>query len=650
MPHRTPQLLWNPTEQFRNDSNIMSFINWLKLKKNLHFDDYDALWAWSCDQTKEFWQFIYEYFKIIDHGQYQFIHDDVPMPNTNWFQGSLLNYAEHSFRHSNTDQPAIIFRSENGLEAEISWLELERRVASVRTFLLNQGVQKGDRIVAYIPNIPEAVIGFLAACSIGAVWSSCSPDFGASSVIDRFKQIEPKVLITVDGYHYQGKAHDRVEIVHEILAELSTITTVIQIPDLHKISFVDYAVTWEEVLAVEGTLEFTPVDFNHPIWVLYSSGTTGQPKAITHSHGGALLEHLKYIAFHNDVKSGERYFWYTTTGWMMWNFVQATLLAGATIVLYDGSPSYPNLQVLWEMASSLKINHFGTSAPFIVACMNKELNPMEEFDLTSLRSISSTGSPLPSEGFKWIYERAKQEVWLCSMSGGTDVCSAFVGGCPLVPLYEGEIQRRALGCAMYAFDDSGNALTNEVGEMVVTKPMPSMPIYFWGDENKVRYTESYFEMFSGIWRHGDWLEVTNRNTLIIKGRSDATLNRHGIRIGTAEIYQSVDKVKGIKDSLIVNLELDGGRHFMPLFVMMEEGATLSESLKDQINSQLTNDFSRRHVPDEIVEVKDIPYTISGKKMEAPIKKILLGKSRHSAANLGAMRNPKSLLFFENYKF
>ncbi len=644
-----PKILWQPGQEFIDHSNLTAYINWLKTNYDHQFENYDELWQWSCDDTKVFWKSIYEYFQVIEYGDPEFIHDDLPMPHTRWFKGSKLNYAEHSFRFANSEAPAIIFHHESKGTSEISWRELKKKVASFQTYLLNQGVQKGDRVVAYLPNIPEAVVAFLATCSIGAVWSSCSPDFGASSVVDRFKQISPKVLITVDGYHYQGKAHDRVEEVHQILADLDSVTSVVQIPSLHKVSFVDYASDWEEIMKIEGDLEFAPVDFSDPIWVLYSSGTTGQPKAITHSQGGVLLEHLKYVTFHNDVKQGERYFWYTTTGWMMWNFVQATLLAGATIVLYDGSPSYPDINTLWELADQLKINHFGTSAPFIVACMNKGLKPGESYDLSHLRSISSTGSPLPSEGFDWVYEQVKDDVWLCSMSGGTDVCSAFVGGCPIEPLYEGEIQRRALGCAMASYDDEGNEIIGDVGEMVVTKPMPSMPIYFWGDENKERYLESYFEMFPNVWRHGDWLEITERNTLIIKGRSDATLNRHGIRIGTAEIYQSVDKIKGVRDSLIVNLELDGGKHFMPLFVLMEDGFELTEELKMQIADQLTQDFSRRHVPDEMIEVQDIPYTISGKKMEAPVKRILLGKPKNLAANLGAMRNPESLDFFESFQ-
>lgn len=624
-------------------------MNWLESERNLKFDDYDQLWQWSVDEIGSFWESIKDYFKVIEHGDPQIVHSDHLMPNVEWFAGSRINYAEHIFRNENSNHSSIVFKQEGQHPIDLSWAELRSRVTALQQFFLRKGIQKGDRIVAYVPNIPEATIGFLAACSIGAVWSSCSPDFGASGVVDRFHQIEPKLLITVDGYRYGGKAHDKSEVVHEILSRLSTIETVVQIPYLNKTRFIDYAEDWDEVTQpVEDKLKFIPVDFSDPIWVLYSSGTTGQPKAITHSQGGVLLEHLKYVSFHNDVKPGERYFWYTTTGWMMWNFVQATLLIGATIVLYDGSPGYPDMNELWEFAEKAKINHFGTSAPFILACINKGIVPAERYSFDSLRSISSTGSPLPPEAFDWIYKAVKSDVWLCSMSGGTDVCSAFVGGCPLEPLYEGEIQRRALGCAMYAFDDEGNEVVEDVGEMVITKPMPSMPIYFWNDPGKERYTESYFEMYPGVWRHGDWLELTNRNTLIIKGRSDATLNRHGIRIGTAEIYQCVDKLPAIKDSLVLNLELRGGQHFMPLFVVLNEGFEISETLVDEISEQIKSEFTARHIPDELIQVPDIPYTISGKKMEAPIKKILLGKTKEDSANISAMRNPESLDFFVDY--
>ncbi len=643
------KLLWQPSEIFKNNTNLKEYLNWLKQKKELNFKDYDALWQWSVEETKEFWQSIWEYFEVQSPTSYQYIHSDDAMPNTRWFKGSTLNYAEHIFRQKNEQFPAILFQSEHQELKSISWQELEQQVTAFAAWLKEKGIQKGDRVVAFLPNVPEATIAFLATCSLGAIWSSCSPDFGANSVIDRFQQIEPKVFITVDGYQYNGKSYDKTIVVETIIEALPTLEQVVFLPylnDLAILSTTKSVTYWQASIQNQSAqLTFELVPFEHPIWVLYSSGTTGIPKAITHSQGGVLLEHLKYLAFHNDVHAGERFFWYTTTGWMMWNFVQAALLRGATIVLYDGSPSYPDLNVLWQMTQDAEIQHFGTSAPFLIANRKAECSPQDQFNLSALRSLSSTGAPLPPEAFEWTYSHIKSDLWLCSMSGGTDVCTAFVGGVPTQSVYLGEIQRRALGCAMYAFDEMGEPIINEVGEMVITKPMPSMPIYFWNDKDKIRYKSSYFEMYEGVWRHGDWLKITDRNTLIILGRSDATLNRHGIRIGTAEIYRSINKISAIKDSLIVNLELANGRHYMPLFVVMNEEALLNDSTKQQIKQQLRSDYSPRHVPDEIIEIEDIPYTISGKKLEAPVKKILLGIPVEKAANKGAMRNPDTLDFF-----
>lgn len=649
MTHHVPSVLWQPSEAFQHQSNLRMYLDWLYEQRKLLFKTYDEVWQWSVEHPAEFWESVWQYFRIISHTPYRGVLSDDPMPHAKWFAGGTLNYAEHIFRSYTDEHPAIIFQSETQPMMEISWSSLRQQVAALSAYLCKAGVQKGDRVVAYLPNIPEATVAFLATCSIGAVWSSCSPDFGANSVIDRFQQIEPKVLIAVDGYQYGGKPYDKLETVRELYDQLPTLSRVIVLPYLNKhadISRIPDSTLWADTMTeASAELHFEAVPFEHPIWVLYSSGTTGLPKAITHSHGGVLLEHYKYLAFHNDVHSGERFFWFSTTGWMMWNFVQASLLVSATIVLYDGSPGYPNLNVLWQFAEQAKIAHFGTSAPYLVACMQRNLHPGEEYDLKSLRSIGSTGSPLPPEAFDWCYTSIKSDLWLCSMSGGTDVCTAFVGGNPLEPVYEGEIQCRALGCALYAYDEKGNPVIGEVGEMVITKPMPSMPIYFWNDADGQRYLGSYFDTYPGIWRHGDWVEVTSRGTLIIYGRSDATLNRQGVRIGTSEIYSALLRVEEVKDSLIVNLEMAGGRHYMPLFVILEEGQQLSEALKKKINQTLKTEYSPRHVPDEIIEVPDIPYTISGKKMEAPVKKILLGRPIEKAANVDSMRNPASLDFF-----
>ncbi len=646
------RVLWKPSKEFIEHSNLTKYAGWLKENYKLSFDDYHSLWQWSVNKPATFWKTIAEYFKVQFHSPFSEVMSSDPMPFTKWFEGSTLNYAEHIFRNRTSDRPAIIYSSEDHGISRMSWEELEHSTACLQTFLKNAGIEKGERVVAYIPNIPEATIALMATISSGAVWSSCSPDFGSGSVLDRFKQIAPKVLIAVDGYAYNGKHYDRMEVVKEISEQLPTVEKVILIPYLNKqtdIKKIRNAVSWNEVMSIKpDPLSFTPVPFSHPIWILYSSGTTGIPKAITHSHGGMLLEHLKYLAFHNDVHPGENFFWFSTTGWMMWNFVQASLLMGATIVLYDGSPTHPGLNILWQLSEDIPIHHFGTSAPFIIACQKRSVEPGKQHDLSALHSIGSTGAPLPPEGFDYVYDEIKKDVWLCSMSGGTDICTALVGGNPWAPVYEGEIQCRALGCSMYAYDEEGKPLINEVGEMVITKAMPCMPVYFWNDPDFKRYRESYFEFYPGVWRHGDWIRITPEGGVVITGRSDTTLNRQGVRIGTAEIYRAVDKIPEVKDSLVVDIELPQGGDFMPLFVAMQEGKELTEDLKKVIRDRIKADCSPRHVPDEIIAAPDLPYTISGKKMEAPVKRILMGKPVEKAANRGAMSNPSSLDFFVSF--
>lgn len=646
----TQQILWQPSGTFIEGSNLKKFERWLEKHKGLTFNNYDEIWQWSIDHLADFWLCIWEYFEIIHHSPIDLVLSGNEMPGVKWFEGTTLNYAEHIFRQKSTHRPALIFQSERQVAIEVSWEELETKVLAVQQYLIAQGIGKGDRVAAYLPNIPEAIICFLAVNSLGAIWSCCSPDFGVSTVIDRFSQIEPQILIVVDGYTYGGKSFNRLGEIQQLQEAITSIEQTILIPYLSKdISpTLSKTVHWEEVLSnplSEGSLYFTAVPFSHPIWVLYSSGTTGKPKAITHSHGGVLLEHLKYMAFHNDVHEGENFFWFTTTGWMMWNFLQASLLMGATPVLFDGSPAYPDMNVLWKMAADLPIHHFGTSAPYLTACMKRDLTPGSDNNLSALRSIGSTGAPLPPEAFEWIYQAISSDVWLCSMSGGTDVCTAFVGGCPYEPVYKGAIQCRGLGCAMKAYDDDGNEMIGSLGEMIVEQPMPSMPIFFWNDPENKRYRSSYFEQYPGKWRHGDWIKIFENGSLIIQGRSDATLNRKGVRIGTAEIYAVLDRIPEIQDSMVLNLEKDDGSDVMPLFVMLDGGAELSDALINQIKTSLRKECSPRHVPDTVMAVPDIPYTLSGKKMEVPVKKILLGMDAGKSMNKDAMRNPEAMVFF-----
>lgn len=643
-----PEKIWIPSHSFREQSNLTRYNRWLKAEYDLEFSDYDALWKWSTDQPADFWESLWHYFNILSHTPYREVMSADPMPQTRWFTGSTLNYAEHIFRNKTRSRPALRHRTETSLIAEVSWQDLEDQTAALQAFLLKTGLQPGDRVAACLPNIPEATVSLLACLSIGAVWSSCSPDFGAEGIIDRFQQIAPRILILTSGYSYNGRPFNRLALLDKIRQALPTVERVILVPfpGIEPEIRPQAVIYWEEVLKMRHAgLRFTPVPFEHPIWILYSSGTTGAPKAMTHSHGGMLLEHLKYLTFHNDVHPGENFFWYTTTGWMMWNFVQASLLAGATAVLYEGSPSYPGLEALWEFANELPIHHFGTSAPFLVACMKAGLKVREKYPLMALRSVGSTGSALPPEAFRYIYEQIRDDIWLCSMSGGTDVCTAWVGGCPWEPVYSGMIQRRCLGVSMEAFDEAGRPLRDEVGEMVITRPLPCMPVYFWNDLGRARYRESYFNTYPGIWRHGDWLRITPGKGVQLLGRSDATLNRQGVRIGTAEIYRALNQIDEIRDSLIVNLERPETTDYMPLFVILREGTRLSEELRQRIKTHLRTTFSPRHVPDDILSVPDIPYTLSGKKMETPVKKILQGIPASRAVNKSAMRNPDSLEYF-----
>jgi acetoacetyl-CoA synthetase len=648
---REGALLWEPSEAFRAASTMTDYTGWLARERGLRFADYDALWRWSVDDLEAFWGSVVEYHRIPLHGTWDRVLGAREMPGARWFDGAELNYAEVLLGRLAADRPALLFQSERHPLHDVSAGELRDSVAAVAAGLRRLGVRRGDRVVAVIPNIPEAVIALLACASIGAIWASCSPDFGTRGLIDRFAQISPKVLIAVDGYTYGGKAFDRREVVDGLRADLPTLERTVLIPYLDPTAPADRPgeMSWAELTAgPTEPLDFEPVPFDHPLWVLYSSGTTGLPKAIVHGHGGVVLEHSKAIGLMFDIRAGDRMFWFTTTGWMMWNFLVGSMLVGGVPVLYDGSPGYPNLGALWNLAARARVSLFGTSAAFLAACQKAGIRPGETYDLSHLEAIGSTGSPLGVETFGWVYDAVKPDVWLASMSGGTDVVSAFVGGCPLLPVHAGELQARALGARVEAFDEAGRSVVGETGELVLTAPLPSMPVAFWNDPDGARYRESYFEMYPGVWRHGDWIRITERGSAVIEGRSDSTLNRQGIRFGTSEIYGVVEGLPEVMDSLVIGLELPGGGYRMPLFVVLADGVELDAALKTRINGAIRAALSQRHVPDEIVAVPDVPRTLTGKKMEVPVKRLLEGRPLAEVAASGSTADPEALQWFEGY--
>jgi acetoacetyl-CoA synthetase len=645
-----PEPLWAPSAELVERSRLTEFMRWLRAERGLDFDDYDALWRWSVDDLDGFWAAIWDFFEVRADGDRSTVLASREMPGARWFPDTRLNYAEHVFAGKDDRETAILHASELRELGELSWGELRERVAACAAALRGLGVERGDRVVAYLPNIPEAIVAFLASASIGAVWSSCSPDFGPASVIDRFAQIEPKVLFAVDGYRYGGKDFDRRETVAKLQEAMPSLVRTVVLPYLDAgpdLSTLSATTTWDELLAAgEGAeLSFERVPFDHPLWVLYSSGTTGLPKAIVQGQGGILLEHLKKLHLHVDAHPGDRLFWFTTTGWMMWNFLVSGLLTKAAIVLYDGSPGYPDMGVLWDLAERAGVTMFGTSASYIAACMKDGVEPGRGRDLSRLGAVGSTGSPLSPEGFDWIYEQVGADTWLFSTSGGTDLCTAFVGGVALLPVYRGELQGRALGAAVEAWDEDGHAVVDAVGELVVTEPMPSMPVYFWGDADGSRYRASYFEQYPGVWRHGDWIEITSRGTAVIYGRSDSTINRSGIRMGTSEIYRAVLSIDAIVDALVVDIPRPGTEGWMPLFVVLREGIELDDQLPKEIARRVRERCSPRHVPDEVFEIAEVPRTLSGKVLEVPVKRILMGTPAAQAASRDSLANPAALDYF-----
>jgi acetoacetyl-CoA synthetase len=644
-----PEKLWEPSAELVEGARLTEFMRWLAVERGLEFDGYDALWRWSVDDLDGFWAAIWDFFEVQADGDRSTVLASRQMPGASWFPDVSLNYAEHAFAGKGDAETAILHASELRELDKLSWGELRAQVAACAAALRELGVGRGDRVVAYLPNIPEAIVAFLAGASIGAVWSSCSPDFGPASVIDRFAQIEPKVLFAVDGYRYGGKDFDRRETIAALQEAMPTLSRTVVLPYLDPapdLSALGETTTWDELLAGgEGAeLSFERVPFDHPLWVLYSSGTTGLPKAIVQGQGGILLEHLKKLHLHVDAHPGDRLFWFTTTGWMMWNFLVSGLLTEAAIVLYDGSPGYPDMNALWDLAERAGVTMFGTSASYLAACMKDGVEPGTDRDLSRLGAVGSTGSPLSPEGFDWVHSHLG-DVWLFSTSGGTDMCTAFVGGVPTLPVYRGELQGRALGAAVEAWDEDGKAVIDEVGELVVTAPMPSMPVRFWGDEDGSRYAEAYFERYPGVWRHGDWIEITSRGTAIIYGRSDSTINRSGIRMGTSEIYRAVLSIDAIVDALVVDIPRPGTEGWMPLFVVLREGVELDDRLPREIARRVRERCSPRHVPDEVFQIAEVPRTLSGKVLEVPVKRILMGTAVEKAVSRDSLANPAALDYF-----
>jgi acetoacetyl-CoA synthetase len=640
-------VLWRPTAESIAATRLGEFAGWVSRRRGLDFGSpagYDAIWAWSTSRLEQFWADLAAWSGVLPGVPDDEVLASRSMPGAQWFTGRSVNYAEHALAPAadgrDPDSPALVVVTEDGEPAEVSWAALRRQVGAFAATLRALGVGRGDRVAGYLPNIPEAVVAFLGAASIGAVWSACAPDFGARSAADRFAQIEPVVLVAVDGYRFGGREHDRRGVVAELRAALPSVRATIAVPRLHPGELPDGALSWADAVADEQEPEFERLPFDAPLWIVYSSGTTGLPKGIVHGHGGVVLEQLKNLALHLDIGPGDRFFWYTSTAWIMWNIATSALLVGATVVVYDGAPGYPALDAQFALAARTRLTYLGTSAGYLIACEKAGLRPGADHDLSALRAIGSTGSPLPASAFGWVYEAVKADVILASMSGGTDVATGFIGGAPLLPVTAGELPRPMLGVAAASWDETGRPVVGALGELVITAPMPSMPLRFWNDPDGRRYRAAYFEPWPGVWRHGDWMEITERGTCVITGRSDSTLNRGGVRMGTADIYAAVEPIPAVADCLVLGVELPDGGYWMPLFVQLAPGHELDDELVAQLRAAIRTQASPRHVPDEILVVPGVPRTRTGKRLEVPLKRLFQGTDPAVAVNLGTVDQPE----------
>jgi len=637
-------IVWTPPADAVERTELGRYLRWLRSERGLDLDGYEALWRWSVTDLEEFWSSLWDFFEVRAQTPYERVLGSRAMPGAEWFPGARLNFAEHMLgRDDDLDAVAVVAHSQTREPLELAFGELREQVARARAGLQRLGVREGDRVVAYLPNIPETLVAFLASASLGAIFATCPPEFGERSVLNRLGQLEPKLLLAVAGYRWGERLVDRREQVATVREGLPSLEAVVQVP--YASEELPDAVQWDELLAEEGPLEFEPLPFAHPLYVLFSSGTTGLPKAIVHGHGGILLEHQKNHALSWDLKPGDRLQWFTTTAWMMWNALVSTLLVRASIVMIDGNPVYPDLSYQWRLAEETRPTMLGVSPAFLMACRKEGLEPARRFDLSSIRSIGAAGSPLPVEGFEWLYEQFDPGVFVNLGSGGTDVCTGIVQGSPLLPVYAGEISGRCLAVDAQAFDADGKPVVGELGELVITQPMPSMPVGLWNDRDGSLARAAYFDTFPGVWRHGDWIMFTERGSSIITGRSDATLNRGGVRLGTSEFYVVVEEIDEVLDSLVVHLDENDE---LILFVALREGVELDDELRARIATVLRTALSPRHAPDAIVAVPSIPRTLTGKKLELPVKNILTGADAKDVASKDALVDPSSLDAFVDY--